>query len=109
MFSLRKFHFDAGLLHLLQFQRYLLSDFINESTLLELGMELVNHTQANAYINPVDVATVIDLLGMLVNTQAYVINLQVLRWTDKRNKYARAQKDFPKLEETKEFMNVSTI
>ena len=85
----------------------MLADFINESTLLDLGLELVNHTQANIYVNPVDVATVIDLLEMLVNTQAHVIVLEVTGWTDAKRTYARAEKDFPRLEETEEFMNVS--
>ena len=67
----------------------------------------MNHTQANIYVNPVDVATVIDLLEMLVNTQAHVIVLEVTGWTDAKRTYARAEKDFPRLEETEEFMNVS--
>ena len=91
----------------LQFQRYLLANFIEESTLLDLGLELYNHTQSSVYVNPVDVATVIDLLEMLVNTQAQVIVLKVTQWTDARRTYARAKENFPMLEETEEFMNVS--
>ena len=90
----------------IQFQHSLLSNFIEESTLLDLGLDLSNHTHANTYTNPVDVATVIDMLAMLVNTQANMINLRTTRWTDTRVSYARAKKDFPTLEETDEFMTV---
>ena len=91
---------------MIQFQHNLLSNFIEVSTLLDLGSELMNHTKTNTYINPVDVATVIDMLAMLVNTQARVINLRTIRWTDTRVSYARAKKDFPRLDETEEFMTV---
>ena len=90
----------------IQFQHSLLSNFIEDSTLLDLGLDLSNHTHANTYTNPVDVATVIDMLAMLVNTQANMINLRTTKWTDTRVSYARAKKDFPTLEETDEFMTV---
>ena len=72
-------------------------------------MDLANHTNANTYTNPVDVATVIDMLAMLVNTQANMINLRTIRWTDTRVSYARARKEFPTLEETDEFMTVTIL
>lgn len=90
----------------LQFQKHLLADYIDERLLLDLGHGLVTHTKSNAYGNPVDVATVIDLLEMFVNTQANVIVLQVHQWTDGNQTYARALGRFPILEETKEFIEV---
>ena len=90
----------------LQFQKHLLADYIDERLLLDLGHDLDGHTKSNAHGNPVDVATVIDLLAMLVNTQANVIVLQVHQWTDGNQTYARALGRFPTLEETKEFIGV---
>ena len=54
-----------------QFKKHLLATYIDEGTLLDLGRELVAHVTAGAYSNPVDVATVIDMLEMLVNTQVH--------------------------------------
>ncbi|XP_053392532.1 adhesion G protein-coupled receptor L2-like [Mercenaria mercenaria] len=89
-----------------KFQKHLLADYIDERLLLDLGHGLVIHTKSNAYGNPVDVATVIDLLAMLVNTQANVIVLQVQQWTDGNQTYARALGRFPTVEETKEFIEI---
>lgn len=37
--------------------------------MLQLADRLLNHTEENVYLNPIDIATVIDLLGLLVKTQ----------------------------------------
>ncbi|KAK3590964.1 hypothetical protein CHS0354_034536 [Potamilus streckersoni] len=89
-----------------KFQKSLFATVVNESTILDLSRELCNHTDKNAYTNPIDVAAVIDLLEMIVNTQAEVIMLEVVEWSDGRQNYARAQEVFPTLEETKEFMEI---
>ncbi|KAL4240048.1 latrotoxin receptor [Mactra antiquata] len=89
-----------------RFQKQLLAEDIPESLLLERGYELVNHTETHTYGNPVDVATVIDLLSMFVNTQANVIVLQVKQWTERNQTYARAQGRFPTLDDTKEFIEI---
>lgn len=54
---------------LLQFKAALRTPIVAEISILELADKLNNHTKFNSYTNPIDIATVIDLLGMLVETQ----------------------------------------
>lgn len=42
---------------------------VNEIDVLRLADRLLNHTQENVYLNPIDIATVIDMLAILVKTQ----------------------------------------
>ena len=83
-----------------------MAETIDQSQLLDLGRQQVNHTDQNDYGNPVDVATVIDLLEMFVSTQAAVIVLKVDQWSDGDVTFAHAQENFPTLVETKEFIEV---
>ncbi|XP_052778311.1 adhesion G protein-coupled receptor L2-like [Mya arenaria] len=89
-----------------KFNRYLLADYIDEKTLLDLGRKLVNHTLHSSYSNPVDVATVIDMLEMIVNTQAEMIVLKVQQWSDGTVNYAKASQIFITLDETKQFIQI---
>ena len=34
-----------------------------------MSERLLNHTEENTYVNPIDIATVIDLMSILVETQ----------------------------------------
>lgn len=38
-------------------------------SVLELAFKLLNHTEDHTYLNPIDIATVIDLIEILVKTQ----------------------------------------
>ncbi|XP_052265655.1 adhesion G protein-coupled receptor L2-like [Dreissena polymorpha] len=89
-----------------KFKRHLLAAYIEVPTLLALGRELVLHTSNHSYGNPVDVATVIDMLEMFVHTHAQVIVLQVERWYEGHVTYAKALQRFPTLNETREFIEI---
>ena len=45
---------------------------INESAILDCVGELTNHTRTEHYVNPVDIATVIDSLGLFIKAQVGV-------------------------------------
>jgi len=58
---------------ILQVQQTLKNAYVEERTILHLADMLYNHTGTNVYTNPIDVATVIDLLEMIINQQDEVV------------------------------------
>ena len=53
---------------LVQFQQ-LADGSLDQTHVLRMSERLLNHTEENTYINPIDIATVIDLMSILVETQ----------------------------------------
>ena len=53
---------------LVQFQQ-LADGSLDQTHVLRMSERLLNHTEENTYVNPIDIATVIDLLSILVETQ----------------------------------------
>ncbi|KAK7004652.1 latrophilin-3, partial [Biomphalaria glabrata] len=74
---------------------------INEIDLLKLAHELLNHTHEYTYINPIDIATVIDLLAILVKAQG--IAPRTVTWLDEGRMYASASEIYPTFQQTKTF------
>ncbi|XP_033739252.1 cadherin EGF LAG seven-pass G-type receptor 1-like [Pecten maximus] len=79
---------------------------LNESIVFYLAELLLNHTINNVYTNPIDVATVIDLLALVVDTQDEVAILQEKKWREGRNLYAQTVNVVRTKEETKNFTEV---
>lgn len=90
-----------------EFKAALRTPIVAEISILELADKLNNHTKFNSYTNPIDIATVIDLLGMLVETQ--VVSIRDVFWEDGENSYARTQTDYnPTMYQTKAFAQLIT-
>lgn len=51
-----------------QFQK-LAEGWLDQAQVLRLAERLLNHTEEHTYTNPIDIATVIHLLSLLVSTQ----------------------------------------
>ncbi|XP_021355754.1 cadherin EGF LAG seven-pass G-type receptor 1-like isoform X2 [Mizuhopecten yessoensis] len=79
---------------------------LNESTVFYLAELLLNHTINNVYTNPIDVATVIDLLGLIVDTQDEVAILKEKKWREGGNVYAQTVNVVRTKEEIKNFTEV---
>ncbi|XP_041364256.1 uncharacterized protein LOC121379672 [Gigantopelta aegis] len=73
---------------------------INEIQVLDLAYKLLNHTEENAYTNPIDIATVIDLLEYLVTTQG--VTPRTVTWLDGTKTFARTEV-YPTFEQTRTF------
>ncbi|XP_059158667.1 cadherin EGF LAG seven-pass G-type receptor 1-like [Physella acuta] len=75
---------------------------INEIELLKLAYQLLNHTEVNIYNNPVDIATVIDLLFILVRAQD--IAPRTVTWKSEGNMFASVTNEiYPTFQQTKTF------
>ncbi|KAH9504056.1 hypothetical protein Btru_067637 [Bulinus truncatus] len=74
---------------------------INEIDLLKLAHELLNHTEEHHYINPIDIATVIDLLFVLVRAQG--IAPRTVTWETDGKMFASASEIYPTFQQTKTF------
>ncbi|CAL1530170.1 unnamed protein product, partial [Lymnaea stagnalis] len=74
---------------------------INEIDLLKLAHRLLNHTHENTYHNPIDIATVIDLLAILVKAQG--IAPRTVTWQSDGKTYASTNEIYPTFQQTKTF------
>ncbi|XP_050390445.2 cadherin EGF LAG seven-pass G-type receptor 1 [Patella vulgata] len=79
-------------------------DDMNEIMILQLADELLNHTENNSYTNPIDIATVIDLLQIMVKTQG--VAPKTITWQDGGIKFASAKEVYPTFEQTKTFSQI---
>ncbi|XP_014771943.1 cadherin EGF LAG seven-pass G-type receptor 1 isoform X1 [Octopus bimaculoides] len=90
-----------------EFKSALRRPVVAEVSILELADKLNNHTKFNSYTNPIDIATIIDLLGMLVETQG--VSIHVVSWNDGKDNYARTQTNYnPTMVQTKVFAQLVT-
>ncbi|GFO11822.1 adhesion g protein-coupled receptor l2-like, partial [Plakobranchus ocellatus] len=74
---------------------------INEIDVLKLTDRLLNHTEQHVYLNPIDIATVIDLMGVLVKTQG--IAPRTVTFKFKGQNYATTDEVYPTFSQTKTF------
>ncbi|KAK3761610.1 hypothetical protein RRG08_040305 [Elysia crispata] len=81
--------------------KHLKSGAINEIDVLKLTDRLLNHTEQFVYLNPIDIATVIDLMELLVKTQG--IAPRTVTWPVGGKIYATANEVYPTFQQTKTF------
>ncbi|VDI57656.1 latrophilin 2 [Mytilus galloprovincialis] len=81
----------------------LLGPYIEEISILEFADELLNHTAQNIYTNPIDIATVIDLLEVITNTQAEAIVLDKEMLNDGDKQFERIGVVYPTVDQTNTF------
>ncbi|CAC5417390.1 unnamed protein product [Mytilus coruscus] len=77
--------------------------YIEEISILEFADQLLNHTAQNIYTNPIDIATVIDLLEVIVNTQAEAIVLDKEMLNDGDKQFERIGVVYPTVDQTNTF------
>ncbi|ESO83436.1 hypothetical protein LOTGIDRAFT_169300 [Lottia gigantea] len=77
---------------------------LNEISVLQLADKLLNHTIHNTYTNPIDIATVIDLLQIMVTTQG--IAPRTVTWQNGGITFARTKEVYPTFEQTTTFSQI---
>ena len=97
------------LLLLIQLSDEVENEVLDEETTLEIGRKLMNHTKYTVFSNPIDVATVIDILENLVLTQADAFVLNVETRTDGKQVYMKTKETYPTTEDTITFTEVSHL
>lgn len=68
--------------------------------------DLQNHTASSVYTNPIDVATVIDLLELIVNLQAKSISVDVQTSEKGSKEFKKATAESLTQEDVHEFIQV---
>ncbi|XP_064617683.1 LOW QUALITY PROTEIN: adhesion G protein-coupled receptor L2-like [Liolophura sinensis] len=74
------------------------------SSILMHADKLLNHTVNHRYENPVDIATVIDLLAILIKTQG--ITLRDVSWSHGTRTFSRTEASYPTFNHTKIFAEI---
>ncbi|XP_070181949.1 cadherin EGF LAG seven-pass G-type receptor 1-like [Littorina saxatilis] len=77
---------------------------LDQTHVLRMSERLLNHTEEYTYVNPIDIATVIDLLSILVETQNQ--KPQTVSWSVHGQRYARAQEVYPTFNQTITFCEI---
>ncbi|XP_046574177.1 cadherin EGF LAG seven-pass G-type receptor 1-like [Haliotis rubra] len=77
---------------------------INEMSVLELAFKLLNHTEDHTYLNPIDIASVIDLIEILVKTQG--VTPRTITWREGGSTYARTDEIYPTFDQTQTFCQI---
>ncbi|XP_025108331.1 adhesion G protein-coupled receptor L2-like [Pomacea canaliculata] len=75
--------------------------WLDQAQVLRLAERLLNHTEEHTYTNPIDIATVIHLLSLLVSTQGE--RPQTVSWSEHGQRFARAQEIYPTFNQTLTF------
>ncbi|KAL8609771.1 hypothetical protein ACOMHN_042810 [Nucella lapillus] len=80
---------------------------LDQTQVLRMAERLLNHTEEFTYINPIDIATVIDLLSVLVETQNQKPQkVQTVLWNFNGKRYARAEEVYPTFNQTVTFCEI---
>nr|KAG5692688.1 hypothetical protein BaRGS_028488 [Batillaria attramentaria] len=80
---------------------------LDQTHVLRMSERLLNHTEEHTYTNPIDIATVIHLLSVLVESQSE--RPQTIVWKEHGQRYARAEEMYPTLNQTITFFVVVVI
>nr|XP_022319164.1 adhesion G protein-coupled receptor L2-like isoform X2 [Crassostrea virginica] len=79
---------------------------VDVAWILTFASDLLNHTSTNVYTNPIDVATVIDLLGIIVKLQAKSISVDVQTSEKNLKEFKKATIESPTQEDMQKFIQV---
>ncbi|XP_076456593.1 cadherin EGF LAG seven-pass G-type receptor 1-like [Babylonia areolata] len=91
----------------IKFQQLGVGGGLDQMEVLRMAERLLNHTEDHTYVNPIDVATVIDLLAILVETQNQKPQpVQTVLWNFRGQRYARAEEIYPTFSQTITFCEV---
>lgn len=80
---------------------------VDVAWILTFASDLLNHTSTNVYTNPIDVATVIDLLGIIVKLQAKSISVDVQTSEKNLKEFKKATIESPTQEDMQKFIQVN--
>jgi hypothetical protein len=83
------------------------SSVVDSEWISNFASDLLNHTFTNVYTNPIDVATVIDLLNMIVKLQAKSISVDVQTSEKGSEEFKKANVASPTHDDIQDFIKVN--
>ncbi|KAK3090162.1 hypothetical protein FSP39_009603 [Pinctada imbricata] len=85
---------------------YLSNSKVDEEMIIEYCKRLQNHTLENVYSNPIDVATVIDVLEDIIKIQALAVVMETETLTDGQRIYKKTVETIPTFQQIIEFSKI---